>query len=347
MKLLDKPIKFSLMGKKHCFTVMGLLTKAAKALEFMMDKILTMVKAVLKPIIKLIDSGLKKIVSFIKLPNIPLFKGLAAKQKSIVDLMKSVGALDNPINQYMTCAFNLPFVMESGQNLCNCCFLGWITSNKVDPLWTWDDVSNAKLLVKKQMTCNSYGFKVCNLIEADKKEGAMDILLKPSCPASLITGELTMVGRKMAKYQQCVPSKTKAKSGMLAVLMYLFKGFLCRFQSIGLNPKVIMQMSPLPEIDLFRRRRGVGAGAAKKRDLCKCYTKSEFGKESASAGQKQKWKDWGCLEKKSSVDCSGSKCTSSTSEKPADDEKADNEAAEAKKNETSSVPAEANGYGTR
>merc|ERR1711939_858354 len=106
-KLLDKPIKFSIFGKKFCFTVMGVLKKIGKMFNAILNKVMAMVKAVLKPIFDLIDKGFKKITSLVKLPNIGIMKGIMGKSGGMFAMLKSIGALDNPIKLHMACAYNL------------------------------------------------------------------------------------------------------------------------------------------------------------------------------------------------------------------------------------------------
>jgi len=291
MKLLDTPIKLMLGPKRMCFTIMGIINDAAKMIETLINKAMSMVKAVVKPIIKIVETGLKKILSFIKLPNVPGLAGLAGKAGGLIELLKSIGATDNPLSQYMTCAFNLPFVQYSGQNLCNCCMLGWITSNKIDPLWTWSETNLKAALIKKQGVCGQYGFKTCNIIEADKKVGAMDTILSQTCP-TLVSGELTLVGKKLAANHMCAMGKARAKAFWVSAIMYVFKGFMCRFQQIGINPKLLMQLSPLPALDLFRRRRA-GSSTTPGQDKCKCFIKAKW-KYEKDPCKRKKWKKLGC-----------------------------------------------------
>merc|ERR1711988_504359 len=96
--LLDKPIKFSIFTKRYCFTILGILKKVGRLFQKILDKVMGMIKAVLKPIFDLIDKAFKKIASLVKLPDFGIMKGVMGKSQGTWSLLKSVGAMDNPIS---------------------------------------------------------------------------------------------------------------------------------------------------------------------------------------------------------------------------------------------------------
>lgn len=189
-------------------------------------------------------------------------------------MLKSTGAFDNPFKTYATCAWNLPWVQESGQNLCNCCMVGWTTSQRVSFGWMYSEIMKKAKLVDLKMKCSKYKIEgECILVESVWKKSQLSALFQRSCPKNAITGKTTAAGQVMHAALQCISSQPKMRAGLMTALVFVFKGFLCRFQNIGLNPKVMMQLSPLPPISLFRRRRAGGDGLTPGMSKCKEYLK--------------------------------------------------------------------------
>lgn len=275
MALLDKPIKFSLFFKKFCFTILGILKKVAKMFNAILNKVLGMVKAVLKPIFDLIDKGFKKIASLVKLPKIGIMKGAMGKSQSTWQTLKSIGAMDNPISQHLACSFNLPWVLESGQNLCNCCMLGYLTSQRINVGWHFNDIQYKMLMMKKKTQAKLHQIKdtTVELVrDKDKRLSMMKTLMTPVAGFSKITGKLTRIGSIKFSALRAIGVKAKANTLLNAIFIWFFKGFMCRFQNVGLNPKVMMQLSPLPKFEMFRRRRGTtGKSTTPGMDKCKEY----------------------------------------------------------------------------
>jgi len=274
MALLDKPIKFALMGKRFCFTILGLLKKVESMFKAILDKVLGMLKAILKPIFQLVDKGFKKIASLVKLPKFNMMSGLFGQAGNLWEMLKSTGAFDNPFKTYATCAWNLPWVQESGQNLCNCCMVGYAVSNRISYGWVYNEIKKKAKFVDWQMQCQKYKIPgPCILTEIAFKRPQLASLFMTSCPKNPITGVNTALGTQMLSAHTCISSKPKMKATLMTALVFIFKGFLCRFQNIGINPKVMMQLSPLPPVELFRRRREGKAGTTPGMDKCKQYLK--------------------------------------------------------------------------
>merc|ERR1711924_15039 len=97
----------------------------------------------------------------------------------------------------------------------------------------------------------------------------MGALLKAVCPFSKITGKFTKLGTARCSAHMGTPAKGKKSVLLNGLFIYFFKGFICRFQNIGLNPKVMMQLSPLPKFELLRRRRGGDKKSTPGMDKCK------------------------------------------------------------------------------
>jgi len=273
MSLLDKPVKFSLGGKRFCFTVLGILKKVEAMFKMILDKIMHMIKAILKPIFKIIDAGFKKIASLVKLPKFNVMNGLFGQAGNLWDMLKSVGAFDNPFKTFATCAFNLPWVQESGQNLCNCCMFGYAVSNRISYGWLYNKVQQKLKYASEQAKCTKYGLKTCTMTETTWKQPQLAAMFMSACPTNPLTGAKTSVGKSMYAALSCINKSPQMKARLMTALVLVFKGFLCRFQNIGLNPKVMMQLSPLPPIELFRRRRAGNSGTTPGIDKCKAYVK--------------------------------------------------------------------------
>jgi len=284
--LMDKPVKFEVKGKKYCFTIYTLLKSSNQAFERIVTKAMPMVKGILKPLFKLIDGGLKTLVSLVKLPKIKLIPGLFGKSNAVFENINSLGSLADPVQNYMTCAFNLPWVMESGQNMCSCCFSGWMTANKQDGMYKWNAAMDKVLFKKKKFQCGEYGYQNCALNENDKKDGSMELLTKPTCPFNAVSGAVSATGALEARFQRCAYSKAKQRSASIGTLIMLFKGFMCRFQSVGINPANIMQVSPMPPVNSLRRRRQVAlAEPTTGQKQCACYLSD--GKDKKACAQQQ------------------------------------------------------------